>query len=131
LDLAFSVRPSDGYAFSFFQYLNDDGLGLGFYELFDASSNNLGERVFAFTLEDGYVDLGSLADGGLDASDWDYLARAFQLNGAGQIIGTGLLADMTSGQVAYLLTPTTVPVAPAVWLFGSGLLGLIGIARKK
>lgn len=25
----------------------------------------------------------------------------------------------------------TIPVAPAVWLFGSGLLGLIGIARRK
>jgi len=26
---------------------------------------------------------------------------------------------------------TTVPIPAAVWLFGSGLLGLIGIARKK
>jgi hypothetical protein len=31
----------------------------------------------------------------------------------------------------YTLTYTYVPVPPAVWLFGSGLLGLIGIARKK
>ena len=30
-----------------------------------------------------------------------------------------------------LLTPTAVPVPAAVWLFGSGLLGLIGIARRK
>ncbi len=29
------------------------------------------------------------------------------------------------------LTITTVPIAPAVWLFGSGLIGLIGIARRK
>jgi len=28
-------------------------------------------------------------------------------------------------------TPATVPVPPAVWLFGSGLLGLIGLARRK
>lgn len=27
--------------------------------------------------------------------------------------------------------PTVVPVPAAVWLFGSGLLGLIGIARRK
>ena len=27
--------------------------------------------------------------------------------------------------------PTTVPVPAAVWLFGSGLLGLIGLARRK
>jgi hypothetical protein len=26
---------------------------------------------------------------------------------------------------------STVPIPPALWLFGSGLLGLIGIARKK
>jgi hypothetical protein len=26
---------------------------------------------------------------------------------------------------------TTIPIAPAIWLFGSGLLGLIGIARGK
>jgi len=26
---------------------------------------------------------------------------------------------------------TTVPVPAAVWLFGSGLLGLIGVARRK
>ena len=30
-----------------------------------------------------------------------------------------------------ILTPTTVPVPAAVWLFGSGLLGLIGVARRK
>jgi hypothetical protein len=29
------------------------------------------------------------------------------------------------------LGPTAVPVPPAVWLFGSGLLGLIGVARRK
>lgn len=27
--------------------------------------------------------------------------------------------------------PHVVPVPPAVWLFGSGLLGLVGIARRK
>lgn len=29
------------------------------------------------------------------------------------------------------LIPAAVPIPPAVWLFGSGLLGLIGIARRK
>lgn len=28
-------------------------------------------------------------------------------------------------------TPTVVPVPAAVWLFGSGLIGLIGLARRK
>ena len=36
--------------------------------------------------------------------------------------------------LTYLFTnvsTTAVPVPAAVWLFGSGLVGLIGIARKK
>ena len=30
-----------------------------------------------------------------------------------------------------IISITTVPIPPAVWLFGSGLLGLIGISRRK
>jgi len=33
--------------------------------------------------------------------------------------------------VATLDSLTTVPVPAAAWLFGSGLLGLVGIARRK
>jgi len=29
------------------------------------------------------------------------------------------------------ITTSAIPVPPAIWLFGSGLLGLIGIARRK
>lgn len=31
----------------------------------------------------------------------------------------------------WLFTASPVPVPAAVWLFGSGMLGLIGIARRK
>ncbi len=33
--------------------------------------------------------------------------------------------------LAYTDTPNLVPVPAAVWLFGSGLFGLIGVARRK
>ena len=33
--------------------------------------------------------------------------------------------------VDLLLTPTAVPVPACVWLFASGLLGLVGISRRK
>lgn len=129
LDL--SIR-SDGYAYSEALYMGDDGLILGQYELYDTNDSLLGTRAFAFTLEDGAVDLGGLIDGGLNFAGWDSLASAFNANDMGQIIGSGLLSDMSNGSMGYILTPTNVvPVPPAVWLFGSGLLGMIGIARRK
>ena len=32
---------------------------------------------------------------------------------------------------SYLVRASVVPIPPAVWLFGSGLIGLIGVARRK
>lgn len=43
---------------------------------------------------------------------------------------TNLVQNPISGQFA-AYSPAPVPVPAAVWLFGSGLLGLIGIARRK
>ena len=31
----------------------------------------------------------------------------------------------------YNYTPSAVPVPAAAWLFGSGLIGLVGIARRR
>jgi len=44
----------------------------------------------------------------------------------GDGFGSALTLDGTSGAVI-----NAVPVPAAVWLFGSGLIGLIGIARRK
>ena len=40
--------------------------------------------------------------------------------------GTGGTWDYT-----WTFEVTTVPVPAAVWLFGSGLIGLVGLARRK
>ena len=42
----------------------------------------------------------------------------------------GLSGD-TIGVDDIVFANTTVPVPAAVWLFGSGLIGLIGVARRK
>ena len=42
--------------------------------------------------------------------------------------------ELTAGDTAEFTTNfevTPVPVPAAVWLFGSGLLGLIGVAKRK
>lgn len=46
-------------------------------------------------------------------------------------IQTNRLSDPLRSPYAYTINAAVVPVPAAVWLFGSGLLGLIGFARKK
>lgn len=66
------------------------------------------------------------------------------LNGNGELLLSGDLlwtAGLSYGGLlggngstvlgSFSLAPSAVPVPAAVWLFGSGLLGLIGVARRK
>ena len=46
------------------------------------------------------------------------------VNGQGDI-------DTAAGIYSLVITPSAVPIPAAVWLFGSGLLGLVGMARRK
>lgn len=69
------------------------------------------------------ADLLSVFDGKDFSGTWQ-----LSIQNTGCCIGEGddllawaIMADVT----------TTVPVPAAVWLFGSGLLGLVGIARRK
>lgn len=41
------------------------------------------------------------------------------------------LVSSTTGLGSYSMSVTAVPVPAAVWLFGSGLIGLVGVARRK
>jgi hypothetical protein len=68
----------------------------------------------------------------------DQTTSVLNLAGSGAISGNGydltptqwtLSANATGN--SYSMTVTAVPIPAAIWLFGSGLLGLIGIARKK
>ena len=56
------------------------------------------------------------------------LMEAVGINESGQIAAWGSTAN---GTRSFLLTPVVVPVPAAVWLFGSGLVCLIGLARRK
>lgn len=108
-------------------FLGDDGLALGYYHLFDANGYQSGTRVFAFTVVDGWNDLGNLVDGGLNAGGWEYLADAYRADGASVIAGNGKLAGI-NGQAAYLLTPVPEPETWAMLLAG---LCLVGVAARR
>jgi len=63
-----------------------------------------------------------------------------KFSGTGLVSGNGyditdvtwdLSANATGSSYSMSITAAVVPVPAAVWLFGSGLLGLVGIARRK
>ena len=98
--------------------VNNDGTVVGSANLPTGGSH-------AFLYQDGSLnDLNSMID---PSSGW-ILADARDINELGQIVGWGTINGDTR---AYLLTPTAIPIPAAAWLFGSGLLGLVGAARKK
>jgi len=49
----------------------------------------------------------------------------------GPFAGLNVNFDIGSGNSLTVLSVSSVPVPAAVWLFGSGLIGLIGVARRK
>jgi len=71
-----------------------------------------------------------LAAEGIDTSNWTDLKAATSVSADGSlIVGPGLGTD---GEVhGWLLNMAPVPLPPALYLFGSGLLGMIGVAREK
>ena len=123
-DLTVTQRP-DGYASGRPEFLGEDGLVLGTYDL------GAEKRAFMFTIATGSRDLGALVAGGLTAKGWSHLADAVRANGRGYIIGTGLLSNVFEAKVAYILkpigfvappppAPTPVPAAAASGDSGGG-----------
>jgi probable HAF family extracellular repeat protein len=106
--------------------LNLDGSIVGWSELADGSQH-------ATLWKDGHIfDLNSLLPSGAVSAGW-VLRSAAGINDQGWIVGTtdtNALLGQTDWH-AFSLSPTPVPVPAAVWLFGSGLVGLVGLARRR
>ena len=108
-----------------------------FSDFGDPDINDLGMLVFLAGLDDGNTGIfkgpDAMADKVIATGDplfgstvtrLDFLRG---LNNPGQIAFLARLADGREG--IYRATPQVVPIPAAVWLFGSALLGLIGIVR--
>ena len=101
--------------------INDSGQVVGY------SSTVTGSNAAFFYDGSSMLDLCMMTD--CASSGWSNFTAAYGINNNGDITGYGTIDGQ---QHAFLLTNiSAVPVPAAVWLFGSGLLGLIGVARRK
>ncbi len=79
---------------------------------------NSNDKVFLYSLgEVGLINPGASVTGA-------FLFEPALLASSGVVFGS-------NGGVNTAITVSAVPVPAAVWLFGSGLIGLVGIARRK
>ncbi len=106
-----------------------DGLGTGLFASFTSgtSSNRANGTLPAFTIsgtaltDDGSGGwTGSIVSAGNAGSSWRFSDGSAGIDGV-----------QYSEVWEINITASTVPVPAAVWLLGSGLLGLIGVARRR
>lgn len=88
-----------------------------------------------FTIDGWQLDLTSInviANESAGALDFDG-AGLMTLSGGGTAspVNWSFTSSEFSGAISYNMSITAVPVPAAVWLFGSGLIGLIGMVRRK
>ena len=103
---------------------NNAGGGFGFFqfELKGSGSSRVNQLLFSIVNVTGDVPM-DYAIGGAD----------FLNNGSTEFFAAHVADFVTSDSTtsAKFAGSTAVPVPAAVWLFGSGLLGLVGVARRK
>jgi hypothetical protein len=88
---------------------------------------------------------------GLYVGSWDGLSGLQAIGQLNFTLGTGVsnsiisldaaaiggswssydIGDFTNTYEGAIINPSAVPVPAALWLFGSGLLGLVGVARRR
>ena len=121
---------------------NDSALtsGSGFIDFSSGSGNtmtiNVGTEIFTAANDTDFGTGGgpSITLSSLSLADFDF--QAFMgSNGAVADFNSNFTSfddfDMLVGDWQTDIQITAVPVPAAVWLFGSGLIGLAGVARRK
>lgn len=120
-----SGDPFNNLALLQIAYFDVGGGFLGVDEIF---ADTLGNQAYLLTPQDGG-----------EASDWTLMevsGIAPDNTASAQILLLHILTDGTPNTGAIFwdnasLEVSQVPVPAAVWLFGSGLLGLVGVARRR
>jgi len=100
--------------------------GLNEFNTFNATGLDTIGAVTAWDASSS-IDLSSIDGWGSDTSVIIQLQN--DLSATSNLQGEGAFIQKKYGDIGVIVNP--VPVPAAVWLFGSGLIGLIGMARRK
>jgi len=87
------------------------------------------DNASALTPVDNTGSVNLVGLGIMESTDTSDLVLAYNDNYL--LTGPGMDADYDDMLVRAEFIPTAVPLPAAVWLFGSGLIGLIGMARRR
>ena len=110
--------------------LNHIGDPLGFSDNFDLAELVIGAdaHVFLSDIWDNGNRNGSFGENEALYVDTLFFADASALL---NLNGLNIYYNNLVGNTDQIINQTVVPVPAAVWLFGSGLIGLVGFARRK
>jgi hypothetical protein len=95
-----------------------------YFTLMNAGGANIGTYSNALTGTNAEVNNGTLATQNL----WQFVNSSSRNAQTGTLV-TGITIQTLNGLTD--INPSAVPIPPSVLLMGSGLLGLIGIGRRK
>lgn len=125
-DVQSATPASDGISYSSYDPINDS---------YTLGTLNQGPAPLAVTTLNtsalctpGFDCLSNALSGGAPFTD-DGISGSPLIDGA--FVGLNVNFDIGSGDSLTVLSVSSVPVPAAVWLFGSGLLGLIAVSRRK
>lgn len=113
-------------------------LGATIYEHFSQGTSSSDAVVFQILRGDDSVLSSYIASAGAWTGVQTFASEGFQYTGDGsgtvniRINSLSVGDNLLSGAIDNIdISTSAVPVPAAVWLFSSGLLGLIGVARRK
>jgi len=147
LTSAFSISPTANFGMQTFSFNYDTALTVSAANITDidpaswtiSQNANAGGGFGKFEFElsgsgSSRTDLMSFSISGVTGdSIWDYAIGSTLKPSSGEFFAAHIAGfDETYGVTsAQFAGSTAVPVPAAVWLFGSGLIGLAGVTRRK
>lgn len=126
--------PFGGLIFGLFQDINNDGYFEGFSltspvydEILGSWTSASHTGLTASNFDDGYGNHPDFSSSGGNI----YFSFTAGTPYLGNNFNSPMAFDFSLDNWTVSMTTNTVPLPPAIWLFGTGLAGLFGIVRRK